>query len=322
MSSILSPSNALFLANVQRIQQQVAQANMEMSSGKKVQVAADAPAQISQLLQLRADEAHNQQIESNLTLANTEAQSADSALSSGINILQRATQLATEGANGTQTADTRLSLAEEVQSLMEQMVSISQTQVQGRYIFSGDQDTSPSFQLDLTATDGEAVQTGVDQLTTAGATRLIEDPAGGTFAATQTAQDIFNDTIPASTDADGNTIPAAPAADNVFAALNGLRIALLNNDQPSIQSSIDSLNAASQHLNDAEAFYGTVEDRIQSASNFASSYDVQLQTEIGNIQDADPTTAALLLSQCTTQLQAAFQMQAKMPTQTLFDFLG
>jgi len=199
---------------------------------------------------------------------------------------------------------------------------VSQTQVQGSYIFSGDLDGSPSYQIDLSATAGSALLTGVDQLSSADSTRVIQDPSGGTFAASETAAQIFDDTTPASTDADGNPIAAAPAADNVFAALNSLRTALLNNDQPGIQNCIDSLQQASNHLNDAEAFYGTVENRIQSASSFASTYDTQLKTEIGNIQDADPTTAALELSQDTTQLQAAFQMQAKMPTQTLFDFLG
>lgn len=321
-SSLLSPTNALFLDNVNRIQEQLNQASAEMSSGYRVQNAADDPGQISGLLQLRGDESQNQQIQSNLSLATTDADSADSALSSAINIMDSATQIATEGGNSTLNADSRQSLAEEVQSLMEQMVSISQTQVQGRYIFSGDQDSSPSFQIDLTATTGTAAVTGVDQLSSAASTRVIQDPSGGTFAASETAEEIFDDTIPASTDANGNPIPAAPAADNVFAALNALRTALLNNDQTGIQNSVQSLQLASGRLNDAQAFYGAVENRIQSASTFATNYDTQLKTEIGNIQDADPTAEALQLAQDSTQLQAAFEMQAKMPTQTLFEFLG
>jgi hypothetical protein len=38
--------------------------------------------------------------------------------------------------------------------------------------------------------------------------------------------------------------------------------------------------------------------------------------------DADITSAALVMSQGATQLQAAFQMQAKMPHTSLFDFLA
>lgn len=316
MNTNLSPSNNLFLASVDRIQQQLALVNAQMSSGKRLQFASDDPSKVPGLLQLRTDLAHNKQVENNLSLAATDADAADTALSSAIDIMDRVTQLAAEGATSTASADARQSLAQEVQSLMEQMVSVSQTQVQGRYIFSGDLDGNASYQADPSA------PTGVDQLTAAGATRVIEDPSGGAFSASQTAAQIFDDTTPASTDENGNTTPAAPAADNVFAALNTLRLALLNNDESAIQGSLTSIKAASQHLNNAQAFYGTVEDRIQSASSLATKYDTQLTSEISDIEDADPTAAALALTQTSTQLQAAFAMQGKMPSQTLFNFLG
>ena len=51
-------------------------------------------------------------------------------------------------------------------------------------------------------------------------------------------------------------------------------------------------------------------------------YDVQIQTQLSQKQDADITAAALTVTQGNTQLQAAFQMQAKMPHSTLFDFIG
>ncbi|HEV2444285.1 MAG TPA: flagellin, partial [Candidatus Sulfopaludibacter sp.] len=157
-----------------------------------------------------------------------------------------------------------------------------------------------------------ATLTGVTQLSNASATRQVEDPAGGSFAVSKTAQEIFDDR-----NADGS-----PASDNVFAALNSLRLALLTNDQTGITNSITSLQAASGHLNDMEAFYGTVQNRIQSAASFATQYDSQLQTEISNTEDADVTSAAVELTQANTQLQAAFQAQGKMPTNTLFNYLG
>ena len=319
----LNPASALFLSNVNRIEQQIAQASEQISSGRKINVAADAPDQIGSLLQLRSDQQRNTQIQSNLALAQTDASAADGALSSSISLMDRAIQLAAQGGNTTQTAETRTSLAQVVASLQAQMVAYSQTQVQGRHIFSGDQDSSPTYQLNLQPPPGPpdpnnpapmdpAALTGVDLLTNAPATRQIEDPAGGTFAAGKTAQEIFDNS-----NADGT-----PAADNVFAALNSLRLGLLTNDQTAIGNSIASLKAASTHLNDMQAFYGSVEGRIRDAGDFATRYGAQLRIEISNIEDADVTTAALVLTQANTQLQAAFEMQGKMPRQTLFDFLG
>jgi flagellar hook-associated protein 3 FlgL len=306
MIRTLAPATQLFLANLNQVEKQLSQANEQISSGKRLNVASDDPAQVARLLQLRTDQQQNRQIESNLTLAKTNANTADSALSSAAIMMDTAIQLASQGANSTQTADTRKSMALQVQSILEQMVSYSQTQVQGRYIFSGDQDQSPTYQVDLSAPNG------VVQLSNAPATRQIQDPAGGSFPASRTAQQIFDDA-----NSDGT-----PAADNVFAALNGLLTALNNNDQAAVANSIASLKQASNRLNNMDAFYGTVENRIEDATTFASKYDVQLQTEISNIQDADVATAATAMTQANIELQAAMQMQGKMPTSTLFNYLA
>jgi flagellar hook-associated protein 3 FlgL len=304
--SNLSPSSRLFVINVGRIQQRLSTANAQITSGNRIANASDAPGQISELLQLRANEQQNSQIKTNLGLAQADAQGADDALGSAIQLMESATQIGAEGANGTQTADSRATLAQQVESLMEQMVSISQTQVQGRYIFGGDQDQSPMYQIDLAAPNG------VDQLTSTSATREVQDPAGGWFQVSKTAQEIFDSRNP-----DGSAAP-----ENVFAALNGLRIALLNNDQTGISNALNSVKVASAHLNDMQAFYGTVENRIQNATTYSAKYDTQLQTQIGSIQDADISSAALELTQANTQLQAAFQAEAKMPATSLFDYLG
>ena len=319
MITSLDPSAELFLADVARIQQRLATANRQVSSGKRIASAADAPDQIGSLLQLRAARERNTQIQSNLVLAKADADSADSALASAIKLMDRALTLASEGTNPTQTNATRQSLALEVQSLQEQMVAYSQTAVQGRYIFSGDRNDSAAYTFDITSANNSVVE-----LTAASATSRIEDPAGGAFANSKAAQEIFdtrnNDAVPAT--ADTPAVPATPAADNVFRALDNLRRALLSNDTARISSAIDPLKQASTHLNNMEAFYGTVQSRIQSATEYSKSYEVRLLSEISQKEDADITGAALEVTSATTQLQAAFQMRARLPHTSLFDYLG
>jgi len=307
MVTNLDPASEIFLANVNRIQQRLADANRQVASGKRIVQASDAPDQIDGLLQLRADRQRNTQIRSNLGLALTDVQSADGALTSAIKLMDRAHVLATQGANTVLDTNGRRSLADETQSLLDQMIACSRTAVQGRYIFSGDRDDAPSYEADSTSA------TGVAQLLSTAATRRIEDPAGGSFAAAQTAQEIFDTRNPA----DGT-----PAADNVFAALSGLRTALLNDDPTAVAQSASSLGAASTRLNSAQAFYGTVQNRIQAATAFADRYDIDLHTQLGQKEDADVVAAALELSQGNTQLQAAFQMRASIPNRSLFEFIG
>lgn len=307
MITNLDSQSQLFLANTDRLRDQLAIAQEQLSSGKRVNVAADAPDVVSDLLRLRSIRERNSQIQKNLGVAKTAAAAADTALGSSIQLLDRALTLGVQGANGTMDAAGRLSLAHEIQAIQEQLVNYSQTQSGGWYIFSGDHETQTSYQLNL------ANPNGVDRLIdTQTATRQQENPAGGTFSVGMTAQDIFDHRNPDDTF----------ATDNAFAALNNLRVALENNDLPGINAGVTSVRLASDRLNACQAFYGAVENRIREALNFSGRYETQIQTEIGQKEDADVVAASLELNQGTVSLQAAFQMEGRVPRTTLFDFLS
>lgn len=306
MITNLDPASQLFLSDLERAQQRVSEAQRQISSGKRVNVASDNPDIVSDLLRLRAALQRNTQIQSNLATAQAAAGVADNTLDASIKLLDHALVLAAQGATATQTAAGRESIAGDIQSLQEELVSFSQTQSGGRYIFSGDQDTAPAYQLNLDSPNG------VDRLLTSASTRLIENPAGGSFLGSQAAQDIFDSRNP-----DDSLAP-----DNAFAALNNLRLALLNNDLDGINSAIGSLKQASDRLNASQSFYAAVENRIQDATNFTNQYQVQLKTELSQREDADIVAASLELSQGNLQVQAALQMRGSIPRTTLFDFLN
>jgi flagellar hook-associated protein 3 FlgL len=305
MISNLNPQSSQFLADIDRVQQQITTATQQVSSGLKVQVASDEPDVISELLQLRTSLQKNTQITNNLALATSDANVSETSLNSATQLMDTAISLAAQGATATATAPSRQALAGQVQSILSQMVSYANTQSDGHYVFSGDTDTTPAYQLDSLSANG------VDQIATAAATKQVENPAGGSFAASQTAQQIFDDR-----NADGTF-----ANDNVFAALTSLYNGLMSNNTTAITNATTSLQQASNHLNESLAFYGTVQDRLQDATTFASNYNTQLKTQIGQLEDADVAAASLELSQGTTQLQAAFEVEGRMPQTTLFSYL-
>ena len=305
MITNLDSQSQLFLADMNRVQQRLADAEQQITSGKSVSVASDNPDVVSELLRLRSALQKNTQIGTNLSVAQTAVTVSDTALSSSIQLLDRALTIGAQGASDTQSASSRASLAADVQAVQEQMVSFSLTQSGGAYVFSGDQETLPSYQLNLDNPNG------VDRLLTTTATHAVENPAGGSFPQSMTAQDIFDHRNP----------DDSLASDNVFAALNSLRLGLENNDTAGINSAVASLKQASDHLNICQSFYGSVENRIQDATDFTNKYNVQLQTEISQKEDADVAAASLEFSQDTVQLQAAFQMQGRIRHTTLFDYL-
>ncbi|HLK48204.1 MAG TPA: flagellin [Bryobacteraceae bacterium] len=306
MITNLDPRSQLFMSEIERAQQRVAEAQQQISSGKRVSVASDDPDVVSSLLRLRAALERNTQVQTNLATAQSAANVADNTLTNALKVLDRALTLAAQAATGTQTAAGRLTFVDEVEALEEQMVTFSQTQSGGSYIFSGDQDTQPAYQLNL------ANPNGVDRLLTASATRLVDNPGGGSFVPSKTAQDIF----------DHRNLDDSLAPDNAFAALNNLRLALMNNEVPGIITAINSIKLASDRVNTCQAFYGAVQNRIQDAITLARQNEVQLRSEISQKQDADVIAASLELNTGNMQIQAALQMKGNLPRASLFDFIS
>jgi flagellar hook-associated protein 3 FlgL len=307
MDLSISPSTQQYLLALQQTQNQLQQAQAQLSSGYRLQQASDDPAAISQIYENKTQIAFNQQTQSNLQTAGNELSSADSALQSAVQAVQRAISLAAQGSTTTSSATTRANLAIEVQGLQQTLVDISQTQVNGKYIFSGDQSSQPSYALDPTQPDG------VQQLLTTTNTRVIQDINGTPIATSRTATQIFD-----AQDSSGN-----PVSGNVFAAINSLITSLQNNDQTGITTAASSLNAASTYLNGQVVFYGEAEDRVSAATQLAQQYLTQQQTALGQVQDANVPTAALELTQAQTQQQAALSVEAKIQQEpNLFSLLA
>jgi flagellin-like hook-associated protein FlgL len=108
----------------------------------------------------------------------------------------------------------------------------------------------------------------------------------------------------------------------VFTSLDALRTALMNNDSKGISDAQATVGTSLTYLNGQLAYYGNVQNKVADATSFAASQKLQLQTHLSSLQDADLAESITELSQAQLQQTAALQVRAKMPTQTLFDFLG
>jgi flagellar hook-associated protein 3 FlgL len=272
-----------------------------------VQQASDDPTEIAEILQLQGDISQNQQIQSNLNGVSSELGTADSALQTAVQAVESATSLGTQGATATSTADQRTILAQQVTGILQTLVGIANTSVGGRYIFSGDQDTQPAYQVDATQPEG------VKQLVSAPATLVIVDASGTSISVSKTAQEIFD-----AQDANGK-----PTAGNVFAAVNSLATALQNDDQAGISQAVISLQSADQYLNDQLAFYGQAETSISTATSVAQQFQTQETSNLSQLRDADVAKVAVQLNQDQVQNQAALSAESTLLQQRdLFSYIG
>jgi len=100
-----------YLADLNRTQQQINQAQAQVSSGFRVQTPSDDPAAVPSILQVQAEIGNNHQIQSNLGSVTNELGTADSALQSAVQAVESAVTLAAQGANSTATAADRTNFA-------------------------------------------------------------------------------------------------------------------------------------------------------------------------------------------------------------------
>ena len=299
-------SGLWFLAGVQNLQARITTTQKQISSGFRIQDASDSPSQAADVVGLGTAVSSLEHYLTNLGRVTAETTSADTALSTAITLINRARQLAVQAANSTTTASERQAIAVEVKNIQQQIVGLSNTSVEGRYIFGGDQDQSPPYQFDA------ASARGVDKLTTQTASRVIQDTSGLTVFSAQTAAVIF----------DAQDSLGTPTAGNVFVALQSLVNSLNANDQAGTATALTQLQAGADWLNQQQAGYGAAARRLTDETNLSNNVLTSLRTRLSEIRDTDVVQAATELSLETTAQSAAFSAQASVPRKSLFDYLG
>jgi flagellar hook-associated protein 3 FlgL len=298
-------STEKYLADLDRIQATMDLVQRQVSSGVRVERPSDDPAAVSSILDKQSQIAASTQAQSNLNQLTTELDTGDSALQQAIKSVEQAISLSTQ-AGSTLSSSQSATLLQQAQDIQSQLVNASRTVVDGRYIFSGDLDQQPLYAVDATKPNGVA------QLASAISTRAVADPGGGTIWTAKTAQEIFD-----ARNADGSV-----AQGNVFAAVGSLITALKNNDASAAQAAGDSLKAADDHLNQQLGLYGIAQNRVADSLNSTANRLVTEKQDLSSLRDTDVASAAVELSQITLQQQAALSARAKVPPQSLFDYLA
>lgn len=301
MISSLKPSSERFLSSLNRLNARAETAQRRLSTGKELNTVSDGPDRISMLLTARSGLAMSEQARMNLSRIKAETDTAEQGLGRAVTLVERAIMLASQSANGTASADTRAAGENEVTAILEQLVAISRIRVENRFIFSGDSDQQAPYTYDPTQANPVSAYGG------SAATRNAQHPAGTQFRIARSGQEIFD---------------SPGAGESVFQAVDDLRTALAANAGPAIETALTDLRTAHVYLNRQLAFYGSVQNRVQDATEFANRKELTLKTQIGKIEDADPAEQILEMNQAQLHLEAALSSRAQLPRSSLFDYIG
>lgn len=294
--------NENFLASLSKVEARILKDQQQVASGLSLQQASDNPDEVSAVLQVKAEISHNNQLQYNLGRVTTEVNSAESAINNGVTLMDRARQIATQGASSLTGTTTDTQLASQVKDIISQMQGLTNTQVENRFVFSGDSDqTAPYAGVDLSQPNGVGLYQG------SASTRTIEHPNGSTFAVALTAPQIFDSGGPST---------------SVFQALTGLYNALTDGDSSAIAAANGNIASATAYLDSQQASYGDIQNQVTDATTYQSTLNVQFQQQLSTLEDADMASSITDMQQAMVAQQAALQSHAALPTKTLFSYLG
>lgn len=285
------------LSAIARTQQASADALQQMSSGKRVNVPSDDPAAAAALVHLSTHADQLNQYLSNVTTMNNQMQAADSALSTVVTELNQAISSGVQGANGTVTAINRLALAQQVQGVLDNVVSQANLSYMGAYVFSGTAGTTLPFTVDASSPSGYKYNGNAN-------TNSVLVGEGLSVQSNRPGDEVFQH-----------------AGADVFGSLHDLVTALKNNDSTAIANATTAVRGALDYVTQVRVFYGNNMTQFTQQQSYLQKEKVDLQTQEESLIGADLASVATQFSQAQTAHSATLAAASRLIQNTLLDYL-
>ena len=272
----------------------------QISSGVRVQAPSDDAVSFRRLDTIRRDTADTVVSRSNINLAQTILDQADTTLGGVTDQLQRAQELVIQAGGGALSDADRAIIATQLRSVVDDLVSLANTT---------DARGGPLF--------GAAT----------GDTAVTRDASGAvSFTGTGTA--------PGIPIGEGESVQPSESAERIFGGLPGGSVfAVLSNFATALETpgaaattaassvTIDGINAALDQVNAARGSIGARAARLEIESARLESADTARETERSALQDTDITRAIVDLQRTSTILEATQASLSRLSQLSLFDFL-
>ncbi|MDE3077636.1 MAG: flagellar hook-associated protein FlgL, partial [Chloroflexota bacterium] len=133
------------LNNLLQNEQALEKSQQQVTTGHVINQPSDDPFTAAQAVTFRQRIGLNGQLQRNLDAADGWLTATDSALGSVGDVLQRARQLALQGANDTMTPSDRQKIALEIHQILLNVVDVSNSKFGGEFIFAGTKTTVQPF---------------------------------------------------------------------------------------------------------------------------------------------------------------------------------
>jgi flagellar hook-associated protein 3 FlgL len=290
------------LADIQRAQSRAFDAQEQVSTGRRINHAADDASGAARAIRLRGELAGAARQTQNADAASLWLDTTERALGEITSIVQRVRELTVQAGNDTLGATNRKAIADEVDQLIESVRDQANTTIDGRYLFAGAQTATKPY------------------------------PAGSdAYAGGRSPQDVVALDVGPSVSVQVNTPglgifgEGTAAGDNLlFDTLRKLSADIRAGNGAALRTTdLQALDANLTTIIDARAGVGATQNRVDAAKNRLQDVTETATKLLSETEDADMAKAILTLSTQQSAYQAALRSGATvMQQRTLMDFLS
>jgi flagellar hook-associated protein 3 FlgL len=285
------------LAELQQLDSKQSNLQTEVSSGLAVTQPSDDPGVFGQVIQEEGQSNQLAQFNQNATQALNVANASYAGITSLTQIYDRATQLATLG-GGTLGSSANAGYASELNQLIQQAVTVANSQSAGDYLYGGTASNTPPF---TTTTDSNGNITAVSYVGNSSQTAI---PLSGSSSVTPSTSGATNAGF-------------ASMINNMIA----VSTALSANDPAALATAATALNNSEDTLSTAAADNGAVQLRIQSEQTQENSTATEVSSLISTQTSANLPTTITELNQAQLAYQAAMETAVKVMQLSLTQYL-
>ena len=277
--------------------ERLAKVQEQISSGRRISKPSDDPLAAATIGALDESLRKIKDCDSARNTANMLMQGAESALGQAVDMFIRVREMAVQANNGAFGSTGRIGLALELRELKKQLVSLSNTETQDRYVFAGFNSATAPFQADGTFGGDE------NELS-------LEISPNLQVKATLNGSAIFN-----------GVVAGVQQGENLFDVLESFATALDLNDTAAIGVMLPQIDRAFAQVNRYRTEAGNRQQTLELASGYNANLKLDTTKNKGYNQDTDVVGASMELALAQQALQASMATIPKMLAQSIIDRL-
>ncbi len=289
------------------VQAKLTKVQEQLSTGLQIVKPSDAPDKASLVTRLESELARQSGYQDTLKSVNVRLTAEETALKNTSDVMYRIKELAVQAASDTLGAQDRQSIALELGTLRDQILSMSNSQdSNGNYLFSGSRAGEPAFSQN---SDGRVVYQGDHSRmkVNVGDNRRMNLNLPGSDVFTRVVRD----------DGKGNKVGV-----DFFQALDDLTAAVKGADRTKIQRGIAEVDTLQGGISEGLGQIGADLSVVDMQTNVLDQVVLRLQTTRSDIEDLDYTEAITRMNKDQLSLEAAQSSFAKISQLSLFKFLN